>query len=446
MARLSLYVPPFAGDYSGVCSALFGLDCLMVLVDANCCMRNYTEYDEPRWGSRRKSTFSAQLRTLEAVLGDDERIISQVVEAAEELRPACVALVGSPVPAITGMDLAGIACEVEARCGISCLGLDATGFETYEHGVSMALAALVKRYARGGAPTGAGDGANVGAPTGGEGFAAGEVTASAEMPAAAGEGANTAAYPPLRLNVLGLSPHDFASEEDMACLRRWLEDAGAELAFCPDDTYTLDDVARSGEADATLVVAWSGLEAATYLRDEFGVPMVVSRPLCAEDAKALVDSLCTGLRGTSCLSETRRDVANANPAETQTDEAEGPLLIVGEQIFAHALRGHARRLLGAGCPAVVGSFFAMEQQLMEPGDQYFAEEAALVRYAREHPAMAWIGDPLLARIPELAACPHLEIPHEAISSTLYEKARAKLAGENTLKALKEFLGGLEGRV
>lgn len=48
MARLSLFLPPPAGDYSGAAGVLFGLDCLVVLVDAGCCTRNYTEYDEPR--------------------------------------------------------------------------------------------------------------------------------------------------------------------------------------------------------------------------------------------------------------------------------------------------------------------------------------------------------------------------------------------------------------
>ena len=77
MARLSLFLPPPAGDYSGAAGVLFGLDCLVVLVDAGCCTRNYTEYDEPRWARRRKTAFSAQLRTLEAVLGDEERHAAQ---------------------------------------------------------------------------------------------------------------------------------------------------------------------------------------------------------------------------------------------------------------------------------------------------------------------------------------------------------------------------------
>ena len=49
MARLSLFLPSFAADYSGVCSCLFDLDALVVVADAACCTRNYIDYDEPRW-------------------------------------------------------------------------------------------------------------------------------------------------------------------------------------------------------------------------------------------------------------------------------------------------------------------------------------------------------------------------------------------------------------
>ena len=91
MARLSLFLPPPAGDYSGAAGVLFGLDCLVVLVDAGCCTRNYTEYDEPRWARRRKTAFSAQLRTLEAVLGDEERIVEQTAEGVRELGVSCPA-------------------------------------------------------------------------------------------------------------------------------------------------------------------------------------------------------------------------------------------------------------------------------------------------------------------------------------------------------------------
>ncbi len=54
---------------------------------------------------RRKSTFSAQLRTMDAVLGDDARMC-QTLEAAE----ACAVCIASweRRAGITGMDVAGM--------------------------------------------------------------------------------------------------------------------------------------------------------------------------------------------------------------------------------------------------------------------------------------------------------------------------------------------------
>lgn len=461
MARLSLYLPPFAGDYSGVCSTLFGLRCLVVIVDANCCTRNYVEYDEPRWARQRKTAFSAQLRTLEAVMGDDSRIIDQACEAACELAPSCTAIIGSPVPAIMGMDLDGMAREIEARTGIPSLGLETTGFETCERGVSMALEALVRRFC----PPGAGA-----LPAGEAGvlLASGDAVPGASH-AAALEGAATCGAPAPsrrpRVNVLGLSPHDFASEADLGCVRAWLAQVGADVAFCPDGAYELDDVALAAGADASLVVAWSGLAAARWLREACGVPYAVGRPLCADDAAELLGAALAGAgERAGCADGGADECAGRASAATPVSpepacasaplpaEAPSPLLIVGEQVCANALRARVRRLFAAGgasrgvaCPPiVVASLFAMDDALMERGDVRLAEtgEAALQDFARDHPNLAWVGDPLLARIPELGARPHLALPHEALSSTLFERERAELAGEGLLRAFDAFVAGL----
>ena len=259
MARLSLFLPPPAGDYSGAAGVLFGLDCLVVLVDAGCCTRNYTEYDEPRWARRRKTAFSAQLRTLEAVLGDEERIVEQTAEGVHELGVSCAALLGTPVPAVTGMNLPGIACDVEARAGAPALGIETCGFETYERGASRAFKALVSRFAR-----------------------------TSEATAARDEVA------PLRVNVLGLTAQDFMGEADMQACLGWLQEAGLEIAFSSAGSYTLDDVIAAGQADASVAVAWSGLAAAHELQQRCGVSYVVGRPWCAEDARVLAELVRKG--------------------------------------------------------------------------------------------------------------------------------------------------------
>ena len=92
---------------------------------------------------------------------------------------------------------------------------------------------------------------------------------------------------PLRVNVLGLTAQDFMGEDDMRACLGWLQEAGLEIAFSTAGSYTLDDLAAAGQADTSVVVAWSGLAAARELQQRCGVPYVMGKPWCAEDARKL---------------------------------------------------------------------------------------------------------------------------------------------------------------
>ena len=450
MARLSLFLPPPAGDYSGAAGVLFGLDCLVVLVDAGCCTRNYTEYDEPRWARRRKTAFSAQLRTLEAVLGDEERIVEQTAEGVHELGVSCAALLGTPVPAVTGMNLPGIACDVEERAGVPALGIETCGFETYERGASRAFKALVSRFAH-----------------------ASETAATRDEAV------------PLRVNVLGLTAQDFMGEADMQACLGWLQKAGLEIAFSTAGSYTLDDVAAAGQADASVVVAWSGLAVARELQQRCGVPYVVGRPWCAEDARVLAklvrkaasgetqsDPLCmwskereatTDVGGAAMgTPKTTHDVttsaaeavniaatsmskpacsASADEAIHETvgptlaDAAPSPILLLGEQVAMCSLREHVRAALaqaGLSAPVVVATRFSADPTLAEPGNLFEVGERELIAWVRKNPGFAWVGDPLFERIPAFAGRSAAMLPHEATSSTLYTDLAKELAGDAAL--------------
>lgn len=404
MARLSLFLPPPAGDYSGAAGVLFGLDCLVVLVDAGCCTRNYTEYDEPRWARRRKTAFSAQLRTLEAVLGDEERIVEQTAEGVHELGVSCAALLGTPVPAVTGMNLPGIACDIEARAGVPALGIETCGFETYERGASRTLKALVSRFAR-----------------------ASEAAATRDEVA------------PLRVNVLGLTAQDFMGEADMQACLGWLQEAGLEIAFSTAGSYTLDDVAAAGQADASVVVAWSGLAAARELQQRCGVPYVVGKPWCAEDARMLAKLVRKAAGGKTqsgplCMWNEERE-ATTDVGETTASAAPSPILLLGEQVAMCSLRTHVRAALaqaGFSAPVVVATRFSADPTLAEPGDLSEIGERELIAWARKNPGFTWVGDPLFERIPAFAGRSAAMLPHEATSSTLYTDLAKELAGDAAL--------------
>ena len=391
------------------------------------------------------------MRTLEAVLGDEERIVEQTADGVHELGVSCAALLGTPVPAVTGMNLPGIACDVEERAGVPVLGIETCGFETYERGASRAFKALVSRFAR-----------------------ASEAAATRDETA------------PLRVNVLGLTAQDFMGEADMQACLGWLQEAGLEIAFSTAGSYTLDDVAAAGQVDASVVVAWSGLAVARELQQRCGVPYVVGRPWCAEDARVLAklvrkaasgetqsDPLCmwskereatTDVGGAAMgTPKTTHDVttsaaeavniaatsmskpacsASADEAIHETvgptlaDAAPSPILLLGEQVAMCSLREHVRAALaqaGLSAPVVVATRFSADPTLAEPGNLFEVGERELIAWVRKNPGFAWVGDPLFERIPAFAGRSAAMLPHEATSSTLYADQAKELAGGTALE-------------
>ena len=127
MAKLSLWIPPFSPDYSGAAAVLFDLKTVTAMHDASGCTGNYTGYDEPRWYGSRSAIYCSGLRQMDAVLGDDEKLIGKLTAAAKDVKPDLMALIGSPVPMVIGADLKGIAVGLEERTGIPSFGFDTTG-------------------------------------------------------------------------------------------------------------------------------------------------------------------------------------------------------------------------------------------------------------------------------------------------------------------------------
>ncbi|MBR5679836.1 MAG: oxidoreductase, partial [Clostridia bacterium] len=135
----------YAGDTSGVCSALFELGGMTVMHDASGCNSTYNTHDEPRWYDRDSLVFISALTETEAILGDDRKLIDDTVRAVRDLCPAFVALAGTPIPMMTGVDFDAVAREIEEECGIPAFGFDTDGMHAYTSGASKAFAALARR-------------------------------------------------------------------------------------------------------------------------------------------------------------------------------------------------------------------------------------------------------------------------------------------------------------
>lgn len=363
MAQLSVYLPSFAGDYSGAAGVLFGFDCTVIVMDASCCTRNYTGYDEPRWASTRKTTFCAQLRTMEVTLGDDSRVLDQVEQVAARGDSASVALLGTPVPALVGMDLEGMALDLESRCGRPVVGISTTGFDTYEVGASLAQLQLLRK------------------------FCIQRTQRTQQEPTSAS-----------RVNILGACIQDFGSQAALDALTQAVLDAGFDVAWNTAGAYTIEDFASAANASKSLVVSESGLAAARYLQQEFGIPYELGVPEAALRALPGVETLM--------------DAADAGAITSD-------LLILHDQIIANSIRDVLRQK-GVQPQIKVASFFNMEESLMAEGDLRLYGELDVLDFVRNHAEVMLAADPLLARIPGVADALHFKLRHEAVSSNLYD--------------------------
>ena len=239
MKQTSRIISTYSADTFGVCSALFELGGMVVMHDASGCNSTYTTHDEPRWFDMDSMVYISALTEMEAIMGDDEKLISDIVSAAEELKPKFIAIVGTPIPTMVGFDFDAVASLIEERTGIPSFGFATTGMNTYVHGISMAMETLARHFV-----------VDTGKKT--------------EKPS---------------VNILGLTPLDFSVNGQAESLIQWAKGQGYEVLSSWAMGSTLEDISRAGEAHLNLVVSAGGLKAAKVLEKRFGTPYIVGVPM-----------------------------------------------------------------------------------------------------------------------------------------------------------------------
>jgi hypothetical protein len=375
MNKLCIKLPPFSPDYSGVCSALFELGGLVIIHDASGCTGNYTGYDEPRWYGAKSYVYCSKLRELDAVLGDDEKLIQKTLDAAADLKPRFIALLGSPVPMVIGSDMPGIAREIEHRSGIPAFGFSTAGIDYYDRGISAALLSVAKRFTR---P----------APVKRKG----------------------------RINILGLTPLDFSANGNHRDLRVFLENSGWNIIAAFAMGSDLDDIELSGEAEVNLVVSVSGLPLAEYFLHTHGIPYVCGLPLGRESSKRLLASLAgAGDSGARASGET------AKKPDTRA-------LVIHDQIIANALRDCLRGDYGLD-HVTVATPFGFSPALAEAGDLNPGSESEFAVLLNGDLDLV-AADPLFRDLLRPGFNPEfIDFPHVAVSSKLYWNRYAEITGD-----------------
>lgn len=396
MKQLSVVLPAYAFDISGVCSALYELGGLVVMHDASGCNSSYTTFDEPRWFERDSMIYGSGLDETDAMLGGDDRLIDDTVRAAADLRPKFIAVAGGPVPMMIGTDFEGIARVIERRTGIPTFGFFTNGTHVYTSGASMAFAALARRVA------------------------AGDFSKEEARPAAGPAQSPARAAKPA-LGVLGVTPLDFSTGENLPALRGFFERRGYPIVSVWAMGSTLGELARAGQARVNVVAASCGLAAAKELRQAFGTPWVAGLPV----GEAAGDELCALIDAAARDGENRilqaasADAASADAGPSGAAQTESaPALIIGEQVYANSLRFCLTREYGIEDVRALCPLEPPEELLLPGADSDDAAEEDIAR-ALSRSGLVF-ADPLYRHLlPQKNPPRFVEMPHEALSGRLF---------------------------
>lgn len=365
MKQTQSFIPTYTADVSGVCSALFELGGMTVMHDASGCNSTYNTHDEPRWYDQDSLVFISGLSEIEAIMGDDDKLINDIIQAVKELSPRFVSIAGTPIPMMTGCDLPGIAAAVEAETHIPCFCIETNGMHSYIKGASAALNVYARRMMD-----------------------------------------KTPLKVPRSVNILGATPLDFSVNGATDSMKAVLEQAGWTVLSTWAMGSSPEELARSGGASVNLVVSSVGLPLARYMKEAFGVPYTVGTPygpkVTARILQDLEDAAASG-----------HDVISFQSFVPREDSQ---FYILGEGVNARSLAFALHEEHGLE-PHVICPL-ETENAILSKADRMIGEEE-MIQDALSH-AAGIIADPLYRPIlPE--DCQFYPLPHEAFSGRLFRK-------------------------
>lgn len=358
----------YTADISGVCSALYELGGLTVMHDAGGYGSLYATHDEPRWYDSKSLIFVSGLTETQAILGDDQQLLKDTIQAAQRLKPKFISLTGSPIPMVIGTDFQALALEVQTATGIPTLGFDTDGMHDYITGISEALYSVATRFC-------------------------------------------TEAYPKNSqptVNILGATPLDFSINGTVTSLQQTLTDQGFKVQATWAMTNSLADLQQSSRAHVNLVISVGGLKLARRFQAKFHQPYIVGIPY--GDAQS------------STIAKYLKAAMTTGQSQWVYNFKEDPdLMIVGEQVTATSLASAIFAATGQGSTIITPVTY--DDQIPELPFQAIHDEDSLGAYLA--PAQTIIADPLYRPI-----CPpdanFIALPHEAFSGRIFHKAMPNL--------------------
>ncbi|WP_415990642.1 nitrogenase component 1 [Intestinibacter bartlettii] len=376
-SRISIY----SADAFGVCSALYELGGLCVMHDASGCNSTYNTHDEPRWYDFDSMVYISGLSEMEAIMGDDQKFIDDIVYTAKELNPNFIAMAGTPIPTMIGTDFKAIANIIEKETNIPTFGFDTTGMHSYVSGAYKAFEALAKRFLKRN-----------------DKESRGEKKESIDKESR--EAKNTI----IKVNILGATPLDFSINKSVEAMVDLLKENNFEVISTWAMGSSLEYIKNAGDADVNLVVSYSGMGAAKYMYENLNIPYVIGTPFGKEFANKVIED----------LKEVKSTKENKISYSNRKIDKDAEITIVGESIMSESL-AYAISKEKNKTVNVISSLETDEKLLLE-GDKIAIFEDDIEKCLKNSKTI--IADPLFRPI-----CPldsnFISLPHEAFSGRIY---------------------------
>lgn len=364
MNRSYRILPTYTGDVSGICAALYDMGGMVVMHDPSGCNSTYNTHDETRWYQKDSLIYISGVSEMDAILGNDDYFVEAVCHAAEALSPRFIALASSPVPYMNGTDFPALARLIENETGIPSFFVKSNGMHDYVVGAGNALAEIAERFV---------------------------LEAEEKLPRS--------------LNILGLTPMDYAAEGSLEGLINILAEQDWQVVSHFGAGADLDAISMAGSASVNLVVSALGLKAAMVLQKKYGTPYVAGVPMGAF-AEVLLKAMETA-------EETGESQVPYLNRETFFGEE---IILIGEPVtmgsLAFALSkawGKPARVL---CPLAQceGLYGTMDQRTQgEEGAENALKSAKII-----------VADPMYRYIAPKRAV-FLDLPHLAMSGRCFRK-------------------------
>ena len=407
MKQVSVTLSTYTADVSGGCSALYELGGMVVIHDPSGCNSTYNTHDEPRWYEMDSLIFISGLSQMDAIMGNDDKFIHDIVRAAKELQPRFIALVRTPIPLMTGTDFEGISRVIEKQTGIPVFYFPTSGMHTYVKGAGMAMETIARELV----------------PAGGESV----------------KERKNKQENPLKINILGATPLDFSINSTLDSIKEFLSQH-FEIISTFAMGSSIEDIQRAGEADVNLVISSVGVLAAKVLEERFHTPYVIGTPIIGFEnvlAEKLIESAWTKKSQTAYFSVLqkahKKDTANFTTMQnaeavsnlkkirslTETIEknkVSGNVYIIGESVISQSLK--AALALRYGIEATVICPLETEPEYTEKDVLLLSSEEDIKKAITD--ADTVIADPIYKTICS-EKVNFVAMPHEAYSGRIYRK-------------------------